>query len=176
MNEFLIDCVDYSFVSDGSLTIYMPRCNMKCHYCNYKQMLKMKNLKSMNIINLKQFMIDNSPFYDVVVISGGEPTIYAELPEIVKLANQLEKEVILYTNLLKFNDDIIGIDKIVVDVKGFAPIPIERDVGISLSDAERLIAKYDKYKNDERFVFRLRNGLTNVMGFKNVEYYDVEKL
>jgi len=175
-----VDFPDFSYSNKPALTIYFSECNMSCKWCNFKKMLQIKNLKEMSLNRLIKLLKNYKQFYDIVIISGGEPSLYEqEVEQIVKLSKQLNKEVYVYTNLLNWinimkSDEYI--DKYYVDVKGFTPNEIAYNTKINKRLAEQLYQTYLKFRKNNKIVFRINNQLNkaNEINFKNKEYYNVE--
>ena len=173
-----IDFPDASFNGNNSLIIYFDDCNMKCNFCNYKKMQLLKNLKEVNLNDIKKFIIENIHYIDDIIITGGEPIINEHLLlNLLKLLSEFDKEIILYTNLLNISESIIFYsNKIIVDVKGNNVEEIIKNTKISKENALKLFDLYNKYKLCNKFIFRLKNYMNNEIGFKNVKYYTVESI
>ena len=187
--KLLVDFPDFSYSNEPALTIYFPNCNMKCKWCNFKKMLQIKNLKKMKVEKVLDLLEEQIDFYDIVIISGGEPLfsinedITTQIIEKVDLIYELyglNKKIYLFTNFLtnQYSENyyIKHCDKIFVDVKGFTPEEIMNNVNIPNFEAEYLCKKYWLLKDYEKIIFRINNLLNkqNEIPFKNKEYYDVE--
>jgi pyruvate formate lyase activating enzyme len=176
MTKLLMDFPDNTYTNKNSLIIYFKDCNMKCKYCDYKKMFKLKNLKEVNVNDIEKFIVGNLAFIDEIIITGGEPTtdVYT-LRKLINLVSEYELKCILYSNLLELPDSIIkDVDRIVVDVKGGDREEIMNNTDISYKESRILIFKYNIYKNSKKFLWRVPKDLSIDIDFKNVEYYDKE--
>ena len=79
------------------------KCNCNCFFCASDKTNVANSDNEVTMDEAKQFII-NSPQKDVLVISGGEPTIHKNFLEIVSFAKKYFKQVSLMTNCLKFSD------------------------------------------------------------------------
>jgi pyruvate-formate lyase-activating enzyme len=79
-------------------------------------------------------------------------------------AKTLNKEVILYTNILNLEESFINVlDKIVVDIKGFDADYISKICKIDYLLALSLINKYHRHKQNDKFLFRINRKLFKKM-------------
>lgn len=86
-------------ISATKLTIpVIQECNLNCSYCYYP----IRDRKSLTAQQVKD-MIKQFPGA-FIVLSGGEPTLRKDLPELIKYTNKLNKHVTLATNGLKLDD------------------------------------------------------------------------
>jgi len=114
----LIDYVPYT-----STVLFLAGCNFRCGYCHNASMVvgyeKLPDIKEEGVLG---FLNSRKKWIDAVVISGGEPTLYPDLPEFV---SRLKKEgflVKLDTNgsNSKMVDLLIGkklVDFVSMDIK-----------------------------------------------------------
>src|SRR3989344_135477 len=64
-------------------TIFLGGCNMKCGYCyNSDLVLRQNSLPTISKVELLEFLGKRKKFLEGVCITGGEPTMYRELPEL----------------------------------------------------------------------------------------------
>lgn len=115
--------------------IFTKGCNFRCQFC-YNPMLvrpneadklqdtieNKKGYPEITTDDLFLFLQDRSGKLDAVVITGGEPTIHADLPEFIKKIRTLDYKIKLDTN--GTNPDLLAdmiagglIDYIAMDVK-----------------------------------------------------------
>ena len=94
--------IETSFLDwDGKLSsvIFLPGCNFRCPYCqNYPIILAPEELPDIPFEGVEKFLNEHKGWIDGVVISGGEPTIYAELTELIQKIKRLGFLVKLDTN------------------------------------------------------------------------------
>ena len=79
------------------------KCNCNCFFCASDKTNVVNFDNEVTLDDAKQFII-NSPQKDVLIISGGEPTIHKDFLEIVRYGKKFFKQVSLMTNCLKFSD------------------------------------------------------------------------
>jgi pyruvate formate lyase activating enzyme len=123
---------------DGKVvtTVYLPRCNFQCPYChNWELTDNPEKFKTIAISELDRHIRTNNDFLDGVCITGGEPTIYNDLPKFINHLKDLGLLVKLDTN--GTNPDLISdlinnrsIDFIAMDIKGPFDKRYEKIVGI----------------------------------------------
>ena len=111
-------------------TIYLAECDFRCPYCHNKEIvLNPEQADELDDEKIFNFIKENSDFLDGVVISGGEPTLNKELPDLIKKLRGLGMKIKLDTNGYHPDvlEDLIGagyIDKVAMDIK--APLTKER--------------------------------------------------
>lgn len=76
------------------------KCNQNCRFCSNPQNTNAITLKSIKAI-LDKYHKDN---VQVVIFTGGEPTLYNKLPEAIKYAAQLNIKAKIITNCQKISD------------------------------------------------------------------------
>ncbi|HOV70033.1 MAG TPA: anaerobic ribonucleoside-triphosphate reductase activating protein [Clostridia bacterium] len=109
-----------------SAVIFTVGCNMNCFYCHNKRLLRAFDPEELILEEeVLKFLKKRQGLLDGVVISGGEPTLYSDLPDFIQKVKQLGYDVKLDTN--GANPDMIKkvidkIDFIAMDIKA----PFER--------------------------------------------------
>lgn len=104
-----------------STVLFTKRCNFKCPFCHNKELVNntIKDIPKKEILN---HLHNLSPLVDSIVISGGEPTLYKDLPKFLKDIKKLGLFIKLDTNgynpkmLYKLIKENL-IDYIAMDVK-----------------------------------------------------------
>ncbi|NOZ58382.1 MAG: anaerobic ribonucleoside-triphosphate reductase activating protein [Euryarchaeota archaeon] len=141
--------LETSFVDwDGNIvsTVFLPSCNFRCGFChNHRLVLEPESFEDVPLEYLFGFWRRNSDFLDGVCITGGEPTLHRDLPELCKAIKQLGLKVKLDTNgsnpeMLRFLIEEKLVDYIAMDVK--APLRREdysRIAGVELNGGLRRI-------------------------------------
>jgi pyruvate formate lyase activating enzyme len=104
-------------------TLYVSNCNFRCPYCyNYDLILNPNSIRDIFFKDISNSLLERKDFIDGICISGGEPTLYTDLPSyltkikdkgfLIKLdTNGTNPE--LLEDLLKFK----LIDYIAMDIK-----------------------------------------------------------
>ena len=94
--------VDISLTDwDGmvSCVIFLPRCNFRCPFCyNVELVLRPNDLPSIPLKQIERYLRKQRGWIDGVVISGGEPTIHHDLPDLCSKIKHLGFKVKLDTN------------------------------------------------------------------------------
>ena len=134
-----------------SYVIYTQGCNFKCHYCYNTPSARLFDPEenSDNKINdILDFLEKNKEKYGAVVISGGEPTMHKDLPEVLAKIKAMGLTIRLETNgtYPKMLSNIVSnklVDYVAMDIKA----PLETDkykdiVGVNISTS--LLGKINK--------------------------------
>lgn len=116
-----LSLVDY----DGyvSCTVFTGNCNFKCPFChNSILVLEYKELEEIKKEEVLNYLKDRKKMLDAVCISGGEPTLYKGLVDLIDDIKKLGYSVKLDTNgsnydVLKYLIDNKKIDYVAMDVK-----------------------------------------------------------
>lgn len=160
--------VEVSFVDwDGKVAsvIFLPRCNFRCPMChNYKLVLSQDEFETIPLERVLDFLRKRRDFIDGVVITGGEPTIYADLPELCRAIKKESFLVKLDTNgycpeMLRRLISERLIDFVAMDIKA-SPDDVEKyniaagaevDTGRIKESIEILMASGKDYELDYEF-------------------------
>lgn len=110
---------------DGKITsvIFLPNCNFRCPFCHNKELVLNPNeFENISIEEIDSFLLENKDFVDGVVITGGEPTLHKNLPELCKHFKEMGLLVKIDTNgsnpeMLKHLIDQKLIDYVAMDIK-----------------------------------------------------------
>ncbi len=110
---------------DGKIvtTLFVPKCNFRCPYCqNWELIEHPENFEEIDFERIKKFLLDHKDFIDGVCVTGGEPTIYEDLPGFIKKIKDMGFLVKLDTNGSKpgMIKKLIGeklVDYIAMDMK-----------------------------------------------------------
>ncbi len=134
---------------DGNVTavIYLPGCNFRCPVCHNRELvLEPDRVDEVPWKEVEDFINDNREFLDGVVVTGGEPTIHKDLPELLRKLRRLDVKIKLDTNGSRPDvlESLIGeglVDFIAMDLK--APLDSKYDtvagVEVDLSAIKRSI-------------------------------------
>lgn len=125
---------------DGHIvsSIYLPGCNFRCPYCHNKNaVLNPESFEEVPWAYIENYIEDNRDFLDGIVVSGGEPTIHSDLPDLLKKLKAMGLKIKLDTN--GTNPDMLQmliheklIDYIAMDVKSPLTKKYSDLVGIDL--------------------------------------------
>jgi pyruvate formate lyase activating enzyme len=111
---------------DGRVTavIFLPGCNFRCPFChNSELVLTPGDMPEVDQEAMMEYLEENSDFLDGVVITGGEPTIHSDLPDLISRLRSLGLMIKLDSNGTNpgMLEDLINagmIDSVAMDVKG----------------------------------------------------------
>jgi pyruvate formate lyase activating enzyme len=112
---------------EGMLTavVFTKGCNFRCGFCHNPSLVIPELLNQTDDFSESQlysFLKNRKPWFDGVVITGGEPTIHADLPDFIFRIKQLDIKIKLDTNgtnpkmLKKLIEDEL-VDFVAMDVK-----------------------------------------------------------
>lgn len=126
--------------------VFTGGCNFRCHYChNPELVIGYENLPDIAEEEVVSFMQKRKGMLDGLCISGGEPTIYEDLPKFMSQIKDLGFLVKLDTNgtnpnMLKYVIEKGLVDYIAMDIKGTYTRYHEIVGGIFAKD-ERMVAQ-----------------------------------
>ena len=117
---------------DGKLAsvLFLPRCNFRCPFChNYALVLHPEEAESIPLDRVEGYLRTHKDWLDGVCVTGGEPTVHADLPEFCSRLKGLGLAVKLDTNganplMLKGLIEEGLVDYVAVDIK--APLTVEK--------------------------------------------------
>ena len=129
-------------------TLYVGGCNFHCPFCYNTELVE--HPQKLDTILKKDILLKlekQKPFLDGICLSGGEPTIYEDLPELLKTFKDLQLKIKLDTNgsfpamlelLIKEN----LVDYIAMDIKTtLCPSEYSKAIGVR---HENIIKKIKK--------------------------------
>lgn len=103
--------------------LFIFGCNFRCSFCHNPELVINNNDPNINFFSLLDFLKQRQKWIDGVVLTGGEPTLYKDLPTIIKILKDEGFLVKLDTN--GTNPDMLNfliknelIDYIAMDIKG----------------------------------------------------------
>jgi len=118
-------------------TIFVSGCNFRCLFCYNKDLVE-GNIEEISEREVFDFLESRKGLLEAVVICGGEPTIYSDLPEFISKIKKLGFLVKLDTN--GSNPEMLSkldVDYIAMDVK--APQEKYKEVTGSDIDVQKSI-------------------------------------
>jgi pyruvate formate lyase activating enzyme len=141
-----LSCVDW----DGkvSAVAFLSRCNLRCPFCyNTALVLNSESLETIPFEEVERSLIKSKGWLDGVVLTGGEPTLNEELPNLCSQIKELGYNVKLDTNgtnstMVKklIREELVGY--VALDVKApLNPDAYSRAVGV---EAAGLVPEVEK--------------------------------
>jgi len=109
--------------------IFLPYCNLRCPYChNHQLVLKPNSLETLSLDSILERLQPLNDWIGAICITGGEPTIHRELPDLLQKIHEAGFKTKLDTNGTQ--PDILNyliteklVDHVAMDVK--APLDDE---------------------------------------------------
>ena len=134
-----------------SSVIFLPNCNLRCPYCyNTSLVLHPEKLPTIPFQDIETYLQKNRDWIDGVVITGGEPTLRGDLPDLCQTLRRLDLLVKLDTN--GTNPEIIRgllnnelVDYVAMDIK--APLTEQKYHNASGIHTKQLIEKIRETTN-----------------------------
>ena len=119
-------------------TVFLGGCNFRCPFCHNSELFMGKPEKLMEDEEFFKFLKSRKGLLDGVCVSGGEPTLYKNLPEFLAKIKELGFLVKLDTNgsrpaLVKEMVEKNLVDYIAMDVKN-SPAMYAQTVGLESMD------------------------------------------
>ena len=119
-------------------TVFLQGCNFRCPFCHNSELLPRKGEEFMTEEAFFAFLKKRQGLLDAVCVSGGEPTLYKELPEFLRQIKSLGYLVKLDTNgsnpaLLKALVQEGLLDYVAMDIKN-SPSRYGETVGLPRMD------------------------------------------
>lgn len=111
--------------------LYLPGCNLRCPFCHNREIVQSSgSMEEVPLEEIEEYVRDNAEFLDGIVVTGGEPTIHQDLPELLSKLKALGTKVKLDTN--GTNPDMLEdvleaglVDYVAMDIK--APLDEKYD-------------------------------------------------
>lgn len=104
-------------------TLYVSSCNFRCPYCyNCDLIFQPNNFKNIPFEDINNYLLERKDFIDGICMSGGEPTLYPDLPSYFKKIKDKGFLIKLDTNGAnpKLLEDLLGlglVDYVAMDIK-----------------------------------------------------------
>jgi len=138
--------IDVSFVDwDGKISsvIFLPNCNFRCPFChNLNLVFNPEKLDTIPFGYIENQLNRQRGWTDGVCITGGEPTLHSDLPELCSQLKKMEFLVKVDTNgtnpsMLKKLIENGLIDYVAMDIK--APLTVEKYSKATGVNTEKLL-------------------------------------
>ncbi|KPA15562.1 Radical SAM domain protein [Candidatus Magnetomorum sp. HK-1] len=83
------------------------RCNLSCPFCHSEGTIKSETI-SIDNSNTKKWLKEFKSFFKKVHLTGGEPTLYKNLPVLCNFLKKEGYDISLTTNLMLLNDNLFN--------------------------------------------------------------------
>lgn len=173
--------VDYP--GEVSFVIFLGGCNFRCPYCHNKSIV-LKESATYEITDVLNMLKERTKFIKSVVITGGEPTIYPELKDLIVKIKELGFKVKLDTN--GTNPEVIEdllknnlLDYIAMDIKNsFEKYELTTGVKVDINKIKKSISIIEKSKINYQFRSTINQTMHTKKDLDNIKSYvnDPEKL
>ncbi|UZE94128.1 MAG: anaerobic ribonucleoside-triphosphate reductase activating protein [Candidatus Pacearchaeota archaeon] len=141
-----------------SSTIFVQGCNFRCPFC-YNPQLVLKKVPAISEEEIFSYLEKRKRFIDAVVICGGEPTIYNDLPEFCKKIKELGFLIKIDTN--GSNPEMLQtliknklVDYIAMDIKTTIKQDDYERVAQRIIDIEQIKQSIEIIKQIKNYEFR----------------------
>ncbi|KPV64239.1 MAG: molybdenum cofactor biosynthesis protein A [Candidatus Bathyarchaeota archaeon BA2] len=140
--------IDLSLVDwDGKVSsvLFLSRCNFRCPFCqNPALVLHPEKEKTIPFEQVENYLKKQRNWIDGVCITGGEPTLHSDLPDLCSKLKEMGFLVKVDTNgtnptMVKELIEKGLVDYIALDVK--APLTVEKYSKVTGINAEKLLGK-----------------------------------
>lgn len=126
------------FPGKVACTVFLGGCNFRCPFCHNSELFIGKPQKLMENEEFYKFLKSRQGLLDGVCVSGGEPTLYKDLPDFLARIKELGFKVKLDTNgsrpeVLRALLDQGLVDYVAMDVKN-SPALYAQTVGLEHMD------------------------------------------
>lgn len=110
------------FDSKLTCTIFTKSCNFCCPFCHNRSLALSEDIPEIPFDEILSFLKMRKKYLDAVCISGGEPTLFNDLPDIIKQIKELGYLIKLDTNgtnpsMIKHLIEENLVDYIAMDIK-----------------------------------------------------------
>ena len=123
-------------------TIFLSGCNFRCPFCHNSSLINGIDNTTIASEEVFNFLNKRSGIISGVCISGGEPTLYKELPAFIKKIRSFDLKVKLDTN--GYNPDMLSflisndlLDMVSMDIKGSKDL-YPKITGVEALDISRI--------------------------------------
>ncbi len=129
-----------------SVVLFVAGCNLRCPYCHNGRLFQVNEERIIAEGTILRMIEERAHFIDAVVITGGEPSLYHELIDVIgEIKRRTQLLVKLDTNGLRpdfIRDTLPLTDFIAVDIKT-TPLLYSEQLGASLpsDEVERLLSR-----------------------------------
>ena len=132
---------------DGNVcsVLFLPNCNFRCPFCqNYALVLHPEREKTIPFGQVENRLKEQRGWIDGVCITGGEPTLHSDLPDLCSKLKEMGFLVKVDTNgtnpvMIRELIDRGLVDYIALDIK--APLTVEKYSKATGVNAEKLLGK-----------------------------------
>ncbi len=147
--------IETSFLDwDGKIvtTLYVPNCNFRCPYChNWPLFEKPDDFEDVKHEDVMKYLEAHKDFIDGICMTGGEPSLYPELPKYLRSIKDMGFLIKLDTNgsdpdLLQILIDEGLVDYVAMDIK------------------TQLNGKYDAVSGVEIDIDKIKKSISILMG------------
>ena len=110
------------FPGHVAATIFVSGCNFRCPFCHNMNLVLSKDMPVYSSEEIFTFLKKRQGILDGICITGGEPTLYKDLPDFIRSVRSLDYKIKLDTNgsdpdMLNFLLSSHLVDYVAMDVK-----------------------------------------------------------
>ncbi len=130
------------FPGKVACTVFLGGCNFRCPFCHNSELLEADVDPIMDVDELINLLKKRKGILEGVCITGGEPTLYPDLPELLRQIKDLGYKVKLDTN--GYKPEVLKqvvqeglVDYVAMDIKN-APTRYSVTIGVNNADIQRI--------------------------------------
>ena len=140
--------------------LFLAGCNMRCHYCHNQHILD-ATANQVSFRQVVEHLRRRRAWIDAVVVSGGEPTVYPQIIEVLRALKNLGLQVKLDTNgtkpeIIRKVIELNLVDFVALDIKAPADKYLEI-TGMSINNVWQSLMYLRQQKS---VLYLLRTTLT----------------
>lgn len=165
-----LSLIDYPHML--SAVLFTIGCNFRCPFChNPTLVIPEKYAQSIDVDGIFKFLEERKKYINGVVITGGEPTLYPDLPEFIKKIKGMGYAVKLDTNgsnpeMLERLIDEKLVDYVAMDIKA----PLERYSELTNTDVDiEKIKKSIEILKKSKVKYEFRTTVAPNLTFEDIE-------
>ena len=134
-------CTLLDYPGKVACTVFLPGCNFRCPFCHNYELLSQQE-QMMEAEELFRFLQKRKGLLQGVCVTGGEPTLQPELPELLRKIRELGYAVKLDTN--GYRPEVLGdilrqglVDYVAMDLKN-GPVQYAQTCGLEYMDTAKI--------------------------------------
>ena len=134
-------CTLLDYPGKVACTVFLPGCNFRCPFCHNYELLSQQE-QMMEAEELFRFLQKRKGLLQGVCVTGGEPTLQPELPQLLRKIRELGYAVKLDTN--GYRPEVLGdilrqglVDYVAMDLKN-GPAQYAQTCGLEYMDTAKI--------------------------------------
>ena len=130
------------FPGTVACTVFLGGCNFRCPFCHNSELIEADVKPIMEVDELLSLLKKRKGILEGVCITGGEPTLYSDLPDLLAQIKAMGYKVKLDTNgykpkMLRHVVENGLVDYVAMDIKN-SPTRYSMTIGVEQADMQRI--------------------------------------